>query len=256
LDGSGFLEAVETINGEPLPKENKQRPDSNDNKRQLEKARWLWGVSKPAAGTIVETYLRSRDITVPPPATLRFLPPRKPNQHPAMLVPYGIPDEPEPGILKIAEANITAVHLTLLKADGSGKAEVNPNKITIASPVGMPLVLAPMNDLMGLAITEGIEDALTVHQATGLGAWAAGSAPFMPKLVAAVEDLATTREYDASPDCITVFVDDNDTGRHNAHELAAGLTKLSAKLTTLAAERDKRPQKTAHFEVLLREDAK
>ena len=33
-----------------------------------------------------------------------------------------------------------------------------------------------------LAITEGIEDRLTVHEATGLGAWAAGSASRMPAL--------------------------------------------------------------------------
>ena len=49
------------------------------------------------------------------------------------------------------------------------KADVDPAKITIGSPTGAPLVLAPMNDLLGLAITEGIEDAISVHQETGLG---------------------------------------------------------------------------------------
>lgn len=35
---------------------------------------------------------------------------------------------------------------------------------------GAPIVLAPLNDLLGLIVTEGIEDALSAHQATGLGA--------------------------------------------------------------------------------------
>jgi hypothetical protein len=213
--------------------------------RHRQKARWLWRVSKSARGTPVEHYLRSRGITVPLPSTVRFLPAHKPEHHPAMIVPFGIPGEPEPGVLNISETSITAVHLTLLKPDGSGKADVDPNKITLASPSGMPMVLAPMNDLMGLAITEGIEDALSVHRATGLGAWASGGAKFLPKLVTAIEDLATTREYDASPDCITILVDDDADGRLNAHALASSLIKLSAKLAA--------PPKTEHFEVRLME---
>ena len=34
---------------------------------------------------------------------------------------------------------------------------------------GLPIVVAPVNDSLGLAITEGIEDALSVHEATGFG---------------------------------------------------------------------------------------
>ena len=79
-----------------------------------------------------------------------------------MIAAFALTDEPEPGVLGEPE-DVHAVHLTLLLPDGSGKAAVAPNKITIASPAGMPIVLAPMNDLMGLAITEGIEDALSVH---------------------------------------------------------------------------------------------
>jgi putative DNA primase/helicase len=166
--------------------------------------------------------------------------------HPALIGTFVLVDEPEPGILGEPDG-VEAVHLTLLAPDGSGKADVAPNKMVIASPRGMPLILAPMNDLMGLAITEGVEDALSVHQATGLGAWAAGSAPFMPKLVTAIEHLATAREYDASPDCITIFVDDDDAGRRHAQELAAGLAALSAKLSPTRSH--------GHFEIRLREAA-
>jgi hypothetical protein len=212
--------------------------------QQRDKARALWRRSVPATGSIVEKYLRSRGITVPIPATIRFLPPSKPEHHPAMVTAYGLADEPEPGVLAIVAEQITAVHLTLLKLDGSDKADIESPKIAIASPAGMPLVLAPMNDLMGLCVCEGVEDALSVHQATGLGVWASGGAPFLPKLVTAIEDLAMTREYDASPDCIMIVVDDDDSGRRNAHALATGLIKLSAKLAA---------PKTEHFEVRLME---
>ena len=47
------------------------------------------------------------------------------------------------------------------QADGTGKANVKPNKINIASPAGKPMVVASINDLLGLAICEGVEDALS-----------------------------------------------------------------------------------------------
>jgi putative DNA primase/helicase len=271
LDGCDFLTAVETLSGEKRPDGNgrpqldreishrlAERVQAQEQRReqlrqdaghQREKARSLWRMSEPATGTIVEAYLREcRRIAVPLPGTVRFLPARKPNQHPTMITAYGIAGEPEPGVITISEAVITAVHLTLLKPDGSDKAGIKPNKITVASPAGRPLVLAPMNDLMGLVITEGIEDALSVHQATGLGAWAAGSAPFMPNLVRAIEQLATAREEDASPECITIIVDDDPAGRRNVFDLAAALAALSARLAARAA-----PTTTAHFDILLRE---
>jgi CHC2 zinc finger len=248
LDGISFITAVETLTGAKLPPKPKLKIVVADNyeQRQREKAAWLWSQRQPIIGTPAEHYLREvRGYDGTLPHTLAFLPGTN-HQHPAMINAFALVDEPEPGFLGEPD-DVEAVHLTLLASDGSGKADVAPNKIVIASPRGMPLMLAPMNDLMGLAITEGIEDALSVHQATGLGTWAAGSAPFMPKLVTAIEHLATAREYDASPDCITIFVDDDHAGRHHAQELAAGLAALSTKLS---------PTKSyGHFEIRLREAA-
>ena len=77
--------------------------------------------------------------------------------------------EPEPAVLSIADADVRAVQLVKLKPDG-GKADVEPNKIIIGKgALGSPIVLAPPNDLLGLAICEGIEDGLSVYEATGLG---------------------------------------------------------------------------------------
>jgi putative DNA primase/helicase len=182
--------------------------------QQREKALYFYRSSKAASGTPVEAYLRSRSITTPLPETVRFLPENKPGHHPAMLVPFSLTNEPEPGVLDVYENAITAVQLTLLKPDGTGKAEVKPNKMTIASPAGMPMVLAPVNDLLSLVICEGVEDAMSVHRATGLGAWASGGASFMPKLALAVPDFI---------EVITIFAHNDDAGQRGALDLADAL---------------------------------
>ena len=94
-----------------------------------------------------------------------------------MIAAIGLAEEPEPGVLAIRDNAVRAVHLTRLTPDGRGKAGTAADKVTIGQgSVGTPIVLAPPNDLLGLAITEGIEDGLSVHAATGMGARAAGSA--------------------------------------------------------------------------------
>src|SRR5262249_25009751 len=149
----------------------------------------LWSQRQPIFDTIAERYLHDvRGITCFPPTTLSFLPARKPEHHPAIIAAFAMPKENKAlkGKLDFPR-NVQAVHLTLLKPDGSGKAEIENPKIIVGSSK-LPIVVAPPTDLLGLAITEGIEDALSVYQATGLGAWAAGSAGRMPALAAVIPD--------------------------------------------------------------------
>lgn len=82
---------------------------------------------------------------------------------------FGIPEEIEPGVLHIRDETVVGVHLTRLQADGYGKAGTAADKIMIGRSIGMPIVLAPTNDTLGLAVVEGIEDALSIFEATGLG---------------------------------------------------------------------------------------
>jgi hypothetical protein len=133
-----------------------------------------------------------------------------------MIAAFGWALEPEPGILSISDTAVFGIHLTRLTRDGRKKAGTKLDKIMIGTPRGSPIVVAPPNDLGGLAITEGIEDALSVHEATGLGAWAAGAASFMPALAAAVPSWIES---------ITVMVDDDDAGRFNADALGEGLIR-------------------------------
>jgi hypothetical protein len=113
-------------------------------------------------------------------------------------------------------ASIEAVHLTRLATDGSGKAGTEIDKMIIGTPRGTPIVLAPITDGLGLAITEGIEDALSIHEATGLGVWAAGSAPFLPALADAIPSYV---------EAVSIIADPDEAGRRFARDLAAGLRR-------------------------------
>jgi hypothetical protein len=194
-------------------------PHSEDGEanRERAKAQRFWRQRQPIAGTIAEIYLRQarcyRGEIIP--ATLGFLPARG-DHPPALIAAFGVATEPQPGALAIADNAVMAVQLVKLKPDGSGKADSEPQKIIIGKgALGSPIVLAPPNDLLGVSICEGAEDALSVHEATGLGAWASGGATRMPALAGAVP---------AHIECVNIFGHDDDTGRRNATELGARLT--------------------------------
>ena len=224
LDQCSFLEAVELLRGDRI-RQKASPPIANKQQQTIEqyeaeqhrKAAWLWLQRKPISGTIAERYLKARGITCLLPATLGFLPSRKPEHRPAMIAAFGLVDEPEPGIIGEAR-KVTSVHLTLLKPDGSGKADVEKPKLVVGPPGVLPIVLAPVNDLLALAVTEGIEDALTVYAATGLGAWVAGSAGRMLKLANVIP---------SHVECVTIYAhtDDNEqqAGQRGARELAEAL---------------------------------
>jgi Toprim domain-containing protein len=194
-------------------------PDKVRAQCQLEEARWLWRHRGPIEGTEAEPYLRDvRKCNCEFPATLGYLPPLKQGHHPALISAFGVPHEPQPGVLELSDLNVRGIHLTLLKSDGSGKADVQPNKLFVGPSKGWPIVIAPPTHQLGLAITEGIEDALSVHQAIDVGVWAAGAANRMPPLTALVP---------ADIGRVTIFAhnDEDDQGQRSALALADALFK-------------------------------
>lgn len=206
----------------PLPQrrtgQGRRLSDKGDahSQSRLSLALSLWRRSTPIEGTLAERYLHARRCTGGSPATLRFLAPRKREQHPAMIAAFGIPDEPEPGRLEMRDDCVAGVHLTLLAADGSAKAGTGRDKLMVGSSTGSPIVLAPPNDLLALTICEGIEDALSINQVTRQGAWAAGSAGRLPALA----DIVPTYI-----DSVTIVADADDVGIENAKRLASRLRK-------------------------------
>lgn len=169
----------------------------------------LWASALPATGSPVEVYNReARGIDLPLPATMRYLPARNGYPH-AQITAFGLTRETEPGVLATPE-RVEAVHFTRLTPDGRCKLD----KRMLGPVGGLPLVLAPPNDSLGLAITEGIEDALSIHAATGFGAWAAGSASHLQRLSGAVPDYI---------DCVNIIVDPDPAGENGAFALANAL---------------------------------
>jgi hypothetical protein len=188
------------------------------NQRQIEKARWLWHQGKPIEGSPAEIYLRDvRQCGSELPATLRFLPPSKQGHRPALIAAFGIPHKSGSSILD-SDDELHGVHLTLLKPNGSGKAEVQRNKLFVGPSKGWPIVIAPPTKPLGLAITEGIEDALSVHQAIDVGVWAAGAANRMPPLAPLVP---------ADIERVTIYAhnDEDGQGQRSALALADALFK-------------------------------
>ena len=209
-----------------------KRPDPADMARRMAKAKeaqrvdaearrdragWLWSQGKPPHDTIVPRYLRSRGIDRCP-DTLRFLPAR--GEHaPAMLAAFGMPVEFPPGFYQMKPDAVHAVHITRLRADGSGKAPdaEGKSKIMVGPTRGQPIALIPVNDLGGLAVAEGVETALSLAH-TGLGIWAAGSAGALPALAPLIASLPYVEAV-----IIAADQDDHREGERRAAELAEEL---------------------------------
>ncbi|ATC34095.1 hypothetical protein CA606_18140 [Caulobacter vibrioides] len=130
-------EAAEKMTGTPLPKRERppqaerrrpERSPADEDAAKLRQAAEFWKKGKPAAGTVVETYLRARGIDGPildaALRQLRFVknayhsgPTRKPVRFPAMV-----------GLVRTPAGPTGGVHVTYLAPDGSGKAPIEPAK--------------------------------------------------------------------------------------------------------------------------------
>jgi len=184
----------------------------------------LWRRRRPIIGSYAERYLReARCYSGPLPATVGFLPAWR-DFPPAMMAAFGFPRELEPGNLAIADHEVQGVHITKLTPDGRDRDRSERAKIMIGPSRGTPIVLTPPNDLLGIVIAEGIEDALSAHEATGLGAWAAGAASRLPGLADAVPPYV---------ECVTIIADDDAAGRKGSEGLAQAL-RARALLVRLA----------------------
>jgi putative DNA primase/helicase len=157
-----------------------------------ELARRLWAEAVAPAGTLVETYLASRGLTLPEDAPLRFHPncPRVAERWPAMLAQMTDPETGAP----------CGVHRTFLAHDGKGKAPGNAKMM--AGNAGIIRLVPDEEVTGGLGIAEGIETALSVMQEFGwTPVWAATSAGGITRfpVLAGIEAL-------------TIFADADDNG--------------------------------------------
>jgi hypothetical protein len=135
-----------------------------------ESAARLFAASMPVAGTLAETYLRSRSITLGgKTSALRFHPKcwhRDEGQTKSI---------PRPALIAAVTDGTGAlqgVHRTWLAPDGQGKAAVETQRRAMGHLIGNAVRLTPCDDI--LIVGEGIETMLSVREAApGLPVWAA-----------------------------------------------------------------------------------
>jgi putative DNA primase/helicase len=124
--------------------------------------------------TVADYLRKARGYTGPIPPVLRQLTSAK---HPTgTYTPAMI------ALVEHVDNGPVAVHRTFLRADGSGKADLDPNKMTLGPCKGAAVQLANPRDGV-LAVAEGLESALSYMQTTAVPTWAALSAVGIRNLV-------------------------------------------------------------------------
>ena len=171
----------------------RQQPVATSNTAQW--ASEIWGETLPAPGTLVESYLRSRSITVTVPPCLRYhklLNHREGGRWPAM-------------VAMVRGQSGFAILRTWLALDGSGKAPVDAPKMRLGTCYGGAIQLYEPGPV--LLVAEGIENALSGTQATGIPSWAAGSAKALKSVL--IPDVVKH---------IVILADPDDTGLREAQD--------------------------------------
>jgi hypothetical protein len=134
-------------------------------RREIALAIWrrtLPAMARLGPATVVQQYLRQRGYLCEVPPVLRHLPDAK---HPNGRAPAMV------ALVEHVDHGPVAVHRTFLRWDGTGKAGLDPNKMTLGPCRGGAVRLALAGPILGVA--EGIETALSYMQTTGIPTWAA-----------------------------------------------------------------------------------
>ncbi|MCJ1900961.1 toprim domain-containing protein [Paracoccus versutus] len=195
----------------------REAEDRAEAERAEKKALAVWREAIPIHGTIAETYLRGRGITCDLPDTLHF--------HPEAWHPSA---KRIPAMVGLIEGlPRLAVHRTYLRPDGTGKAEVEPQKAMLGMAAGGAVRVCEAQG--PLVVAEGVETALSL--ASGLlsrpaTVWAALSAPGMAALRLPDRPHKLTIASDS---------DDNGKGREAAHKLAERAAALGWTVSLLPA---------------------
>ena len=181
---------------EPRPSHEASRPAPAP--RQDVPTRWslkaerIWRASQALRGTVAQTYLEGRGCVLPPAdGDLRFLPSR--DGHPPCLVAR---------VTDWATGEPMSLHFTRLRADGSGKAGTERDKLLLRGHQKRGGVIRLWPDdavTSSLAVAEGIESALCAAHFHA-PAWSAIDASNLSGLgvIAGIEQLVVFADHDAA----------------------------------------------------------
>lgn len=166
--------------------------------------RWgRWWASATPGHPLLCRYLEARGLSIDPPDSLRLA---RWGEQPVMLAKV---EHPTRGLV--------GMHITTLAADGS--ARLHKRLAKGSHPMGGAIRLYPPEADKPLALAEGIETALAVHQASGWPCWACVSAGGL----AAVELPPEARE-------VVICADHDPAGLEAARKLARRLLSEGRKV--------------------------
>lgn len=168
-----------------------------------ESARRMWRSASAADGTLAETYLRARAITLPLPPTIRYLAIAR-HTPTGKLLPCLLA-----AVTRSPDAKVIAIHRTFF-AGGPHKSKLEPARMTLGPIAGASVHLGPAGNLLGVA--EGIETSLSAVQLSGLPVWAALSAGGIESLILPDRPLAQS---------VVIFADHDRRGIDAAERAAA-----------------------------------
>lgn len=194
----------------------REREQKAEAEKRAAQAKRLWDEAQPIAGTAAETYLRGRGITCPLPRTLRF--------HGSCW--HGATAKRHPALIAAVQGSgLPAVHRTYLRADGSGKANLEPAKAMLGATAGGAVRLTEGPG--PLVVGEGIETGLSL--ASGLlrkpvKVWAALSTSGLRGL-----------RLPPQPGRLTIATDGDAPGRAAGHALADRAHALGWQVSLLPA---------------------
>ena len=157
---------------------------------RIRRAIKLWAETVPAVGSPVDAYLASRGVELPPDAEVGFHPrcPRGTERLPAMVA-----------LMRDVRTNEPrGIHRTYLRPDGLAKAD-GQARMMMGCSAGAAIKLKPDTEVtMGLHITEGVEDGLTLLGYEIRPVWALGSAGSIAKFPAlpGIESLTVWADAD------------------------------------------------------------
>jgi hypothetical protein len=219
-----FVAAVESLTGDKLkadcvltPRPSVAPARMSDDGARIGFVRELWREAMAARGTLAESYLRCRGISLELPPTLRF----------STQLRHAPSASAWPAIIagvQAANGRLCGVHRTYLARDGQGKAPISPNKMMLGAVGGGAVRLARAGT--ELAIGEGIETCLAFMQETQISTWAALSTGGMRSVIVPALPLAA-RVY--------LVVDNDAAGESAADELARRLVREGHRVTLARA---------------------